>query len=79
MRTPTASTPSSSPGYPSGTSAAPSPSVTTARSRSEPCRPAHIHVKASAVKPELMLYPKPAADGSGSTVEYDFVLDPARS
>lgn len=34
---------------------------------------------ASAVKPELMLDPKPAADGSGSTVEYGFVLDPVRS
>ena len=32
---------------------------------------------ASAVKPELMLDPKPSADGTGSTVEYDFVLDPA--
>ncbi len=31
---------------------------------------------ASAVKPELMLDPKPAADGSGNTVEYSFVLDP---
>ena len=32
---------------------------------------------ASAVKPELMLDPKPSADGTGSTIEYDFVLDPA--
>jgi catechol 1,2-dioxygenase len=32
---------------------------------------------ASAVKPELILDPVPAADGSGVTVAYDFVLDPA--
>jgi catechol 1,2-dioxygenase len=32
---------------------------------------------ASAVKPELMLDPKPAADGHGIDVEYDYVLDPA--
>jgi len=32
---------------------------------------------ASAVKPELMLDPKPAADGPGVDVEYDYVLDPA--
>ena len=32
---------------------------------------------ASAVKPELILDPKPSADGTGSTIEYDFVLDPA--
>jgi catechol 1,2-dioxygenase len=32
---------------------------------------------ASAVKPELILDPKPAADGTGVTVAYDFVLDPA--
>jgi len=32
---------------------------------------------ASAVKPELMLDPKPAADGRGVDVEYDYVLDPA--
>jgi catechol 1,2-dioxygenase len=32
---------------------------------------------AAAVKPELMLDPKPAADGNGIDVEYDFVLDPA--
>ncbi|EHR60580.1 catechol 1,2-dioxygenase [Saccharomonospora cyanea] len=31
---------------------------------------------ASAVKPELILDPKPAADGHGETVVYDFVLDP---
>ncbi len=31
---------------------------------------------ASAVKPELMLDPKPAADGHGVDVEYDYVLDP---
>lgn len=31
---------------------------------------------ASAVKPELMLDPKPAADGKGEDVVYDFVLDP---
>jgi catechol 1,2-dioxygenase len=30
---------------------------------------------ASAVKPELMLDPKPAADGEGVEVTYDFVLD----
>ncbi|TVT45971.1 catechol 1,2-dioxygenase [Amycolatopsis rhizosphaerae] len=33
---------------------------------------------ASAVKPELMLDPEPAADGRGETVVYDFVLDPVR-
>ncbi|MFE9322498.1 catechol 1,2-dioxygenase [Nocardia sp. NPDC052278] len=32
---------------------------------------------ASAVKPELVLDPAPAADGSGLQVVYDFVLDPA--
>ncbi len=32
---------------------------------------------ASAVKPELMLDPKPAADGRGNEMRYDFVLDPA--
>jgi catechol 1,2-dioxygenase len=32
---------------------------------------------ASAVKPELMLDPKPAAGGRGVDVEYDYVLDPA--
>ena len=32
---------------------------------------------ASAVKPELILDPQPAADGRGSEVTYDFVLDPA--
>ncbi len=32
---------------------------------------------ASAVKPELMLNPKPAADGNGIDATYDFVLDPA--
>jgi catechol 1,2-dioxygenase len=32
---------------------------------------------ADAVKPELMLAPRPAADGNGIDVEYDFVLDPA--
>jgi catechol 1,2-dioxygenase len=32
---------------------------------------------AQAVKPELILDPKPAADGSGLEVTYDFVLDPA--
>ncbi|TWS21561.1 catechol 1,2-dioxygenase [Tsukamurella asaccharolytica] len=31
---------------------------------------------ASAVKPELMLDPKPAEDGVGETVVYDFALDP---
>jgi catechol 1,2-dioxygenase len=34
---------------------------------------------ASAVKPELVLDPKPTTDGSGSTVEYGFVLDPVRA
>lgn len=34
---------------------------------------------ASAVKPELVLDPKPSADGHGKTVDYDFVLDPTRS
>jgi catechol 1,2-dioxygenase len=32
---------------------------------------------ASAVKPELILDPKPADDGKGIEVTYDFVLDPA--
>ena len=32
---------------------------------------------ASAVKPELMLEVRPAADGTGNQVTYDFVLDPA--
>ena len=32
---------------------------------------------ASAVKPELMLDVKPAPDGNGNEVTYDFVLDPA--
>ncbi|MFD7999539.1 catechol 1,2-dioxygenase [Streptomyces mirabilis] len=32
---------------------------------------------ASAVKPELILAPKPATDGSGNEVTYDFVLDKA--
>lgn len=32
---------------------------------------------ASAVKPELIVDPQPAADGSGNEVTYDFVLDPA--
>jgi catechol 1,2-dioxygenase len=31
---------------------------------------------ASAVKPELILDPKPAADGKGEEMVYDFVLDP---
>ncbi|GAA3061888.1 catechol 1,2-dioxygenase [Pseudonocardia yunnanensis] len=31
---------------------------------------------ASAVKPELMLDPTPAADGAGNEVDYDFVLAP---
>lgn len=31
---------------------------------------------ASAVKPELMLDPQPAASGKGENVQYDFVLDP---
>jgi catechol 1,2-dioxygenase len=31
---------------------------------------------ASAVKPELILDPKPATDGNGVEVNYDFVLDP---
>lgn len=31
---------------------------------------------ASAVKPELLLDPKPADDGSGQVADYDFVLDP---
>lgn len=34
---------------------------------------------ASAVKPELMLDPQDNADGSGRSVEYDFVLDPERA
>ena len=33
---------------------------------------------AQAVKPELMLDPKPAPDGQGLVVEYGFVLDPER-
>jgi catechol 1,2-dioxygenase len=33
---------------------------------------------ASAVKPELLLQPEPAADGTGATVRYGFVLDPVR-
>ena len=33
---------------------------------------------ASAVKPELMLDPKPDADGNGVSIEYSFVLDPVR-
>ncbi len=33
---------------------------------------------ASAVKPELMLNPRPAPDGDGDIVHYDFVLDPVR-
>lgn len=33
---------------------------------------------ASAVKPELMLDPQPAANGEGEQVQYDFVLDPER-
>jgi len=33
---------------------------------------------AQAVKPELMLDPKPAADGTGLLVEYSLVLDPER-
>ena len=32
---------------------------------------------ASAVKPELMLDPRPAEDGDGAEVVYDFVLDRA--
>jgi len=32
---------------------------------------------AMAVKPELILDPRPAADGHGIDVEYDYVLDPA--
>lgn len=32
---------------------------------------------ASAVKPELVIEPKPKADGSGNEVSYDFVLDRA--
>ena len=32
---------------------------------------------ASAVKPELVIAPIPAADGNGNEVTYDFVLDPA--
>ena len=34
---------------------------------------------ATAVKPELMLDPKPAADGQGKVVDYDFVIDPVRA
>ncbi|MEV6227748.1 catechol 1,2-dioxygenase [Saccharopolyspora shandongensis] len=34
---------------------------------------------ASAVKPELMLSPQPASDGSGGTVEYGFILDPEQA
>ena len=33
---------------------------------------------ASAVKPELMLDPKPDSDGTGVSIEYSFVLDPVR-
>lgn len=33
---------------------------------------------ATAVKPELVLDPKPAASGTGVQVDYDFVLDPAK-
>jgi catechol 1,2-dioxygenase len=33
---------------------------------------------ASAVKPELILDPQPAGDGTSARVTYDFVLDPAR-
>lgn len=33
---------------------------------------------ASAVKPELMLDPKPAPNGEGEVVQYNFVLDPQR-
>ncbi|WP_417235348.1 catechol 1,2-dioxygenase [Arthrobacter sp.] len=33
---------------------------------------------ATAVKPELLLDPKPAASGTGVEVDYDFVLDPAK-
>ncbi|SFI68208.1 catechol 1,2-dioxygenase [Amycolatopsis sacchari] len=33
---------------------------------------------ASAVKPELILDPKPSGDGKGETVVYDFALDPVR-
>jgi catechol 1,2-dioxygenase len=45
-------------------------------------RPAHLHMKVPApgyqlITPELMLDPKPAADGHGVDVEYDYVLDPA--
>jgi catechol 1,2-dioxygenase len=32
---------------------------------------------ATAVKPELILAPVPAADGDGKQVTYNFVLDPA--
>ena len=32
---------------------------------------------AGAVKPELILDPQPNGDGSGNSVRYDFVLDPA--
>ncbi|MBV8348089.1 MAG: catechol 1,2-dioxygenase, partial [Mycolicibacterium sp.] len=36
----------------------------------------HLHTDiASAVKPELILHPKPAAAGRGLEVNYDFVLD----
>lgn len=31
---------------------------------------------ASAVKPELIIAPKPKADGTGNEVGYDFVLSP---
>ncbi|HXD29392.1 MAG TPA: catechol 1,2-dioxygenase, partial [Arthrobacter sp.] len=33
---------------------------------------------ATAVKPELLLDPKPAASGTGVEVDYDFVLDPVK-
>jgi catechol 1,2-dioxygenase len=42
-----------------------------------PCDPHNDDDIASAVKPDLMLNPKPAEDGNGVNVEYDFVLDPA--
>jgi catechol 1,2-dioxygenase len=41
---------------------------------------AGVHIDsdiASAVKPELILDPRPAADGAGHEVDYDIVLDPA--
>jgi len=42
-----------------------------------PGDPHNVDDIASAVKPELMLDPRPAADGNGIEVSYDFVLDPA--